>query len=522
VVVEVVSHSLGIQRFEARIALSGLREEGPRLGSEVSQAVQHMLPDAAGRALEPLLGSRGGVLRIERLMLQLRLDSRAFSGARLAEALARQLAGAVMQRADGSDAMPRAGPGFIYWPDHVSYAASYIATRMGLSPAPPWAFPDLRALVHLTPPEVALELIAARPAILSALARQLGPGAASTVVARLSDAMASALVARLAADVPNALPDGVLEDIAALLADLRVASGGGYDAVAIAAAFVRLATQGTQDGDAVRRVVQLARIAAALVAIKAVALSVWGRPPRAADLMQQAFAHLPAPVRRLAQSVLTPLTDDAATRAALVQLLGTASLLPAADATSPDDDRAETAPERSIASMLAGIGLLMPAVLSYDLPGLLSPTALHRTLVAAAGPEAAPMARLDPLITALAPFDPRGPDAAFPPVPGRLRAVVPGALHDGEAETEGAVGWAACLIHAFASDLAGFEGSTITYLRRQFLLRPGTLHFTDDMMTLVLDPMPLGILLRLRGPHGWTARLPQAHGALLRISVTES
>jgi hypothetical protein len=200
----------------------------------------------------------------------------------------------------------------------------------------------------------------------------------------------------------------------------------------------------------------------------------------------------------------------------------TAPLLPAAAEASSDDDRAEAAPARSISSMLAGIGLLMPAALAYDLPGLLSSAALHRTLVAAAGPEAERMARLDPLITALAPFDPRGPAPVFPPVPESLRAAVPAALRDGEAEAEGAAGWAACVTHAFAADLAGFEASTLPYLRRQFLLRPGMLHVTDDMMTLVLDPLPLGILLRLHGPHGWTALLPHAPGTLLRIDVTES
>jgi hypothetical protein len=518
----VVDHSLAIQRFHSRIALTGLREEAPRLGNEVSRAVREMLREAAGRALEPLLGGRDGVLRIDRIALKLRLDKRALSAARLADALARQIAEAVAQRADGTGAIPRAGAGFAYWPDHVSYAASYIVMRMDLAPAPAWAFPDLQALVHLAPHEAALELIAARPAILSALARQLSRSAASTMATRLLEATASALVERLAADLPSALTDAALADVAALLADLPVSPVSGHDAAVIAAAFALLATRPQQDADAVQRLVLLARIAAALAAIKSVAVGLWGRPPREADLRPEAFPHLPNPVRRLAQSALAPLTGDAGTRAALAHLLGTAPLSPATAEPSSAQDRAETTHARSISSMLAGIGLLMPAALAYDLPGLLTPAALHRTLIAAAGPEAERMARLDALITALAPFDPRGPEAIFPAVPDRLRAAVPVALRDGEAAEEGAAGWAACLTHAFAADLAGFEASTLPYLRRQFLLRPGTLHVTDDMMTLVLDPLPLGVLLRLRGPHAWTARLPHARGALLRIDVTES
>jgi hypothetical protein len=300
----VVNHSLGIQRFHSRIALTGLREEGPRLGNELSRAVREMLPDAVGRVVEPLLGSRDGVLRIDRIALKLRLDKRALSAARLADALARQIAEAVAQRADGSGAMPRAGPGFAYWPDHFSYAASYIAMRMGLAPAPAWAFPDLQALVHLAPQEVALEVIATRPAVLSALARQLGRGAASTLAARLSEPTASAFVERLAFDVPSALSDAALGDIAAMLADLPAGPGRGNDVAVIAAAFALLAARPPQDGDLVRRVVLLARIGAALAAIKAVAVGVWGRPPREADLRPAAFPHLPDPVRRLAQSAL--------------------------------------------------------------------------------------------------------------------------------------------------------------------------------------------------------------------------
>jgi hypothetical protein len=519
----VVDHSLGIQHFRSRIALTGLREEAPGLGNEVSRAVREMLPAAAGRALEPLLGSRDGVLRIDRIALKLRLDKGALSAARLADALARQIAEAVAQRADGAGATVRTGPGFAYWPDHVSYAAAYIAMRTGMAPAPAWAFPDLQALVHLAPHEAALELIAARPAILSALARQLGRGAAGTLATRLPEATAAALVDRLAVDLPPRLADAALADLAALLADLPASPATGHAAAVIAAAFSLLAARPPNDGDAVRRVVLLARIAEALAAIKAVAVGVWERPPREADLRPEALPHLPDPVQRVARSVLAPLAGDARTRAALAHLLGTARLLPVTGEGASAGGPAATPPARPISSMLAGIGLLMPAALTYDLPGLLTPAALHHTLVAAAGPEAQRMARLDPLITALAPFDPRGPEAVFPAVPDRLRAAVPAPLRDDDAaEAEGAAGWAACLIHAFAADLAGFETSTLPYLRRQFLLRPGTLHVTDDMMTLVLDPLPLGILLRLRGPHAWTARLPHVHGALLRIDVTES
>ena len=208
-------------------------------------------------------------------------------------------------------------------------------------------------------------------------------------------------------------------------------------------------------------------------------------------------------------------------RIALARLLERAHGRP--DADKPATTRAVegTGALRAITSRVAGIGLLMPAALAYGLPDRLSPAALNRTLAAAAGPEAEGAARLDPLLSALAPFDPRDPDCSFPPVPQALRAAVPEALREGAAEAEGAAGWAACLIHAFAAGLAGFEASSLTYLRRQFLARPGTLHIGESQLTLVLDPLPLGIVLRLSGLHGWAGRLPQARGALLRIEVRE-
>ena len=413
-----VDHSLAIQSFRSRIALTGLREEAPRLGTEVSRAVREMLPEAVGRALEPLLGSREGVLRIDRIALKLRLDRGTLSAALLAELLARQIAEAVAQRATGSDATPRAGPGFAFWPDHASYAASYIALRLGLAPAPAWAFPDLKPLVHLAPNEAALELIVARPAILSALARHLGPGAATTLATRLSEMTASLLVERLAAALPASLSDAALETIASMLAAMPVDPNAGPGFAVVAAAVAWLATQPAQDADNVRRVVLLAQIAATLAAIKAVAVGEWGRPPREADLRPEAYSHLPEPARRLAQAVLTPLTADAGTRAALAEVLGATSSPPVVADFAAPSQAAGTAVARSISSLMAGIGLLIPAALAHDLPGLLSPAALHRTLVAAAGRDVEPMVRLDPLLAALAPFDPRGPSAIFPPGTG--------------------------------------------------------------------------------------------------------
>jgi hypothetical protein len=515
-------HSLAIHRFRTRLTLTGLREDAPPLGREVSRAVQEVLPVLLGSALEPLLGSREGVLRIDRLALRLRLGRGELSAVKIADLLAGELAQAVATRAEGGGSAPRTGAGLAYWPDHALYAASYIAHRLRLVPISEWAFPDFRALAHLAPHEAALELFAARPEILAASGRLLGAATAAALADALPEPTAALLIRRLVADFPAALPQGADAELAQLIASLPAAVEAAPGRTAVAATITALAGLSASDPETVRRIAMLARIAVALTALRAAILP-WGRLPSAEDLAAAAFLHLPEPTRRLAQEVLAPLTDAEPVRARLIRALDSPQpRRPAARANLSTliEPAAEGAP-RAITSRLAGIGILMPIALTHGLPELLSPAALHRTLAAAAGSEAEPAARLDPVLAALAPFDPRGPEPMFPPVPAALRRAVPGMHREGAAESEGAVGWAACLVHAFAGGLAHFETSSLAYLRRQFLARPGTLHIDRDRLTLVLDPLPLGIVLRVSALHGWTGQLPQARNALLRIEVRE-
>ena len=263
----------------------------------------------------------------------------------------------------------------------------------------------------------------------------------------------------------------------------------------------------------------LARVAVALSAADKVARS-RGRMLLQADLAPEDLSYLPEPARRLVHAAVTPLSRSPAVRARLVRLLNQE---PRRNGPAePSAERAEksTLAPRALSSRYAGLAGHAGRSALHDLPALLSPAALHHALAAALGPEIWERVRLDPVLAALAPFDPRGPEATFPPVPEPLRAAVPEERRDGEASGEGAAGWAACLIHAFAAGLRGFEASSLSYLRRQFLARPGTLHLAERQLTLVLDPLPLGIVLRV-GIHGWTGRLPQARNPLFRIEIGE-
>ena len=67
-----VELSLAIRSFETRLALTGRREDALPFGRELGRVVRDILPAAISAALTPLLGSRDGVLRIERIALALR------------------------------------------------------------------------------------------------------------------------------------------------------------------------------------------------------------------------------------------------------------------------------------------------------------------------------------------------------------------------------------------------------------------------------------------------------------------
>jgi hypothetical protein len=350
----------------------------------------------------------------------------------------------------------------------------------------------------------------------------LGPAAAPTLAASLPERTAALLVERLVTGLPAALPLAAEVELAAMIVALpgRLETEPARAAITTAAA--ALSTPAAVSAESVRKVVMLARLAVALAVLRGATITIWGRPPGAQDLAPEALEHLPEAARRLVQAALPPLGEAAPVRTALARVLDrvtTASSAPSVAATRA----AETpGPAHAITSRIAGIGLLMPTALAYGLPERLSRAAFNRTLAAVLGAEAAGAARLDPLLAALAPFNPRERDDTYPPVPANLRSMVPASRREGETEEEGAAGWAACLIYGFAAGLRGFEASSLGYLRRQFLARPGTLHVGERRFTLAIEPLPLGILLRLSGLHGWTGRLPQALDAMLRIEIRES
>jgi hypothetical protein len=518
-----VDHQLAIRSFHTRLALTGLREEAPTLGREVTRSVRELLPSAIARALEPLLDGDDGVLRIDRVALRLRLGRGDLAAARLAELIARELAQQIAEHSGGR--APHSSAGIAYWPNPTRYAAAYLAHRLRLAPGPEWAFTSFQPLSHIAAHQAALELITAHPALLPELSRLIGVSAIPRLIAGLPEPSARELLLRLQQPLGAELPANAEAELAAALRVLPSAVLDTPGRAGLGVAATLLAEHPQADVERVRRTARLARVAVALAVLRAAAS---GSEPTLGpgDLTSRALVHLPERARAVVHDALGATLASARGRQALARLLALSAGRATSTATAALRTKATT--PGAVSSRHAGIGLLMPTALAHRLPERLSAVALHRVLTAVLGDvEHERALHHDPLLAALAPFDPSAPAPTFPPVPERLRALESAATNTERAEPalplqEGAPGWASCLLHAFAASLPGLEASSLPYLRRQFLERPGTLHLGDRRLTLVLDPLPLGILLRISGVHGWSGRLPHVTDALLRIEVRES
>jgi len=515
-------HGLTIRRFSTRLGYTGAADDGAALQRSLAALIRERLPIALQRVLDPALAHREGVLRIRQIRLSLNL-LREDCGV---EQLAAQLAGQLSQQLLQAAGRP-GNPGDVaWWPDHAHFAAAYLSHRLGLRPEPDWAFGDFQALDYLDTQQALCELTAARPAILAALARLRGLDSPTRLVDRIGESMAQTLMSAVlsrhnAADV---LAD--FERLRQLLDALPADRHDRPASAALSAALLWLASDVKHDSEVIIAVVAQARLASVLRAVDAHCRHTLGRPLQSEDLLPGALLELPPTLAAFAVPVLAEPTASAANRRHLAHWLASVSERADASADARDtgprqrDKRQAALPhERLLRSRLAGVGLLLPAALQHELPTLLSAAALHRVLVAALAADEREAARLDPLIAELAPFDPRQDEPSFPPVPELLRAVVPDSLKATVATREGAVGWASCLVHAFAAGLPGFENSSLAYLRQQFLARPGTLQIRSSRMELRLDAMPLSIVLRMAGLHGWSRPLPHAGNRALKLLI---
>ncbi len=486
------------------------------MGARLDRVMRHDLPGALPSAVAPVLDDHEGVLRLKQLRIRLDLGER-LDQPNLAETIAEQIAAALKAQ------LAKAAPTLRYWPDHASYLADYVLMRLGSVAEPAWVFPDLVNLEHLPAERAAAELIRARPAILTALARAAAAGgdAAAPIASWPVEAKAALTRALVEAPLEPSEADHLLPALQHLLTlPLPTHTGPTAGALLDEALAVALRLLAQKAHRLPPRPVVFAAIAA--LAARA------GDTP----LLKGEATNSPASVAAGADHttmarVLAFVEADTPRRAAL-DLLTRASAPRRSDrpeASPPEEPSAD--PETgqdALRSPRLGLALLLPSVLLLDAAAHLIPTQLAQVVWQTLDPLTWPETAEDPALQMLLPVEPPEVDllAPQPLPPERLlrglavpaRRVYETSAHDRR--------WSALLLADFASRLRGLQGSSHGYLRRQFLEQAGEVRRGADQISVLLDPIPLGILLYMAGFPGTLGRLPQPGRPKLILSLGDN
>ncbi|NCO86116.1 MAG: hypothetical protein GW886_05755 [Rhodobacterales bacterium] len=426
-------------------------------------------------------------------------------------------------------------PGAQAWrfADRRDYHAAYLRFRLGLSDTPARVFAGFEALDLLSPLRALEEMAAADPllwsrlapgglaeakALLRAITAQAGAAGAQMVWAQVvHSAEAAAARAGRAAALRGALR--WLDDAAHLPALPAPGLLAGQPP-ACRALLVLLAVAPLADSAAV----WIARVQAVLGALDPVPEPGGADLPRLVAALRRVAVE--QPVAGALGPALAALARAGAQDGALILRVAAALAVrgrarpaaapvspagPGQDAAAPFGSAArapQPAPRaalRHFASEQAGIGLLLPH-LAEDGIGMAFPSALLHDACAALlrdspGPDPQDALQDDPFLRALtgtrlqdAPCDrPHDRDMLF--VPEARRAAI-------AAAPPGAARLSAWLLARFCATLPGLAGSSLAFVRRQFLHWPGEVWIDRDRVTLRIDPMPLLPVLQMAGRLG--------------------
>jgi hypothetical protein len=500
-------HRLSIGYLETRCTALAGPAAAARMGAALDRAFGAALSRALTRAAEPVLEGLDGVVRIRRLAVRLDLGDR-FEEGGIASGLAARIAAALRT------ALARGGGEVRVWPDHAAYLASYLMRRLGLAPGPDWPFAELAKLDHLPAERAAAELIRVRPEILRPLGREAARrGAPEAAVAGWPEAAQAELALALLRSPWSPADNAALLPALRALAPALPSSAPIEGRQALAAAVLPLALR------------VLAR-ASAPVACRAVVIAaaafLAAQPSGGAHLVRPARARLPGSPRDPHEAALAEalalVRREPRRRAALDELLARQEGTTARAAATIETERgAQRKEQRSpqegapLRTPFAGLGLLWPAAIATGAAETLSPTALAQAVWQALDAADWDAAAEDPALALLFPADPRAIDLtrAQSPPPAHLIERLDPAARTVCAAARAGFGWSALLLGDLASRLRGLRGSTQGWLRMQFLRRPGSVDRGEDAVTIRLDPVPLGVVLRMAGFHGPQMRLPQ-------------
>jgi hypothetical protein len=492
---EAARDRLTLGSVEARCRYVGSVPDGHAAERRLDRIAREALPDALAAAVEQRLGPRDGVIRIDRIEVDLTMTREMFESSALARLWADRIGSilaATLQRPDQANV--------VHFASHADFAAAYLEHRFGVARHASFAFGDFAPLAHVAPETAAVELLAARPEILAALARsgaggrdpawlarRLGAAPSASFLDRIgpspavADASALRLVRRLIAHAPpgwRSLP-GAASGLALLLGTLAQPS--------------------LDEGGTPLALAPLARAVAAVAHLASAA-------PGLLDLLEAEdsdaleFLALSPSQRREAVFARSLFAGRAGSRVAAAVHAGLGTRRRAERETSASggrraSDRAAAA-EPKLDSPFAGFVLLLPTLRRLEIDALLSPGQARALIVAILDPPDRLAGDAEALADLLLPLPVEPEPAPWPRAFGD------------EPASACATAWANRLLGAFADRLPGLRGSSAPYLRRQFLQVGGTLQLEPQRLTARLIRPPLAIVLTIAGMTGEQGPLP--------------
>jgi hypothetical protein len=500
-VIEPARDRLTLGSVEARCQFVGPAADGYAAERRLDRVARELLPDAIAAAVGQRLGPSEGIVRIDRIELDLTVTREMFESPALARLWAERIGSALAAALDRPDQ-----GNIACFASHSDFAAAYLEHRFGVARHASFAFGDFAPLAHVSPETAAVELLAARPEILAALARsgaglrdpawlarRLGAAAAASILDRVgassavADSAAVRQVRRLIANAPpgwRSLP-GAASALALLLGSLAEPRADEAPTPAVLAPLAR----------AVAAVAHLGSVAPGLLdlleaddneAVEVLASSSTQR--REVAFARSLFAGRAG--RRVAAAIHSGLGTRRKTQRA----------------TPPPDGlrakRRSAAGEPRLDSPFAGFALLLPILRRLEIDTLLSPGQARALILYALDPPDRMAGHAEALADLVVPL-PVEPD---PPLWPRAVADDP--------ESACASAWASLLLGTFADRLPGLRGSSAPYLRSQFLETGGTLELGPERLTARLVRPALAIVLTIAGMTGEQGPLPwrRRHG----------
>lgn len=501
---EAARDRLTLGSVEAHCQFLGPAADGYAVERRLDRVAREALPDALAAEAAQAIGAEGGVIRIDRIELDLVLSREMFESSALPRLWAGRIGAALAAALVRGE---RAG--VVWFASHAEFAAAYLEHRFGVARHPDFAFADFAALAHVTPAEAAAELLAARPDYLAALARSGAGRTDPAWLARRLGAEASARILDSVAPKPVAADAGTIS----LIRLLVERAPPGWRALPAAAAALALVfgflAEVEEETTPLAAIVPLARAVAAVAHLVSAAPELIELLEAGDDAATVELLPLSAAERREAEFARRLFAGSRGARAAAAVHAALQTPLAVRPRVSKQGRREAkdrgAAPKPRLDSPFAGFALLLPVLRNLALDTLLSPAQAHALILAVLDAPDRLASHAEALADLLLPL-PVEPDfAPWPPAIAEDPASV------------NAEAWTARLLDGFADRLPGLRGSTAPYLRRQFLHVDGTLELEPERLTARLVRPPLAIVLTIAGMTGEQGPLPWRRERGLRI-----